>query len=91
MITTFVGVVVIMWGVAILLVSIFSCQPINGFWDITIPSKCVNTRSFFIGNSVPNLLMDVLILSLPLNNVWKLQMSTKNKILVSSLLLLGGL
>ena len=80
-----------MWGTAILLVSIFSCQPVNGFWDVTIPSKCINTRNFFIGNSVPNICMDVFILALPFGKVWKLQMSARNKILVSGLFLLGGL
>lgn len=91
MITNAVGLIVIAWGIALLLVSIFSCKPVNGFWDITIPSVCINTRNFFIGNSVPNISADVFILALPVNKVWHLKMSLKSKIIVSGLFLLGGL
>ena len=91
MITNAVGLIVIAWGIALLLVSIFSCKPVNGFWDITIPSVCINTRNFFIGNSVPNICADVFILALPVNKVWHLKMSLKSKIIVSGLFLLGGL
>ncbi|MCJ1261267.1 hypothetical protein MMC22_001131 [Lobaria immixta] len=89
-ITNAIGLMVIAWGVALLLVSIFSCRPVNGFWDITIPSVCINTRSFFIGNSVPNICADVFILVLPVRKVWHLKMSLKSKIMVSGLFLLGG-
>lgn len=91
MLTNVVGFIVLAWGLAILLVSIFSCHPINGFWDITIPSVCINTRNFFIGNSVPNICMDVFILALPVRKVWHLKISLKSKIAVSGLFLLGGL
>lgn len=91
MITNAIGLMVIAWGVALLLASIFSCRPVSGFWDITIPSVCINTGSFYIGNSVPNICADVFILALPVNKIWHLQMSLKSKIFVSGLFLLGGL
>jgi len=89
--TNIVGAFVIAWGVACILVSIFSCNPVRGFWDLTIPSKCIETRKFFIGNSVPNIVMDVVILMLPMKKIWHLQMSFKQKLIVSGLFLLGGL
>ena len=86
-----IGALVIAWGIACLLVSIFSCDPIRGYWDLTIPSKCIATREFFLGNSIPNITMDVLILALPVRKVWDLQMPRQRKIAVSSIFLLGGL
>lgn len=91
MATNIVAAFVIAWGVACILVSIFSCNPVHGFWDLTIPSKCINTRDFFIGNSVPNICMDVAILTLPIRNVWHLQLPFQQKLVISGLFLLGGL
>ena len=89
--TNVVGAFVLAWGIACLLVSMFSCTPIHGFWDFTTPSKCINTRKFFMGNSIPNIIMDVVILTLPMGKVWYLQMSMGRKLAVSGMFLLGGL
>lgn len=90
-VTNIVGAFVIAMGVASTLVSIFSCNPVEGFWDLTIPSKCIDTRMFFIGSSVPNITSDVVILMLPMRKIWHLQMQFKQKLIVSGLFLLGGL
>lgn len=82
---------VVAWGLALILVSIFTCKPIHGFWDVTIPSTCISSREFFLGNSIPNIFMDVFILSLPVRMVWQLQMPVRQKVQVSGLFLLGGL
>lgn len=88
--TNVVGAIVVAWGIACLLVSIFSCVPIHGFWDLTVPSKCINTREFFLGNAIPNITMDVIILALPMGKIWYLQMSKGRKFAVSGIFLLGG-
>ena len=61
------------------------------FWDITVEATCVNTRHFYLGDSVPNISMGVIILSLPIKNIWGLQMGVRQKFAVSGLFLLGGL
>ena len=82
---------VVAWGVAVVLVSIFSCNPVNGFWDTDIPSTCVSSILFFEWTTLTNVLGDVMILALPVRKVWKLQMSTEKKIAVLGMFLLGGL
>jgi hypothetical protein len=89
--TTATSIFVAMWGIALLLVTIFSCQPIHGQWDLTIKSKCVDAETFFWGNSIPNILADILILSLPVKEVLHLQMSRSAKTLVCGMFLMGGL
>ena len=89
--TMIVGALVIGWGSACLLTSILSCVPISVFWDITRPSTCIDKGKFFLGNSIPNIAMDVLILMLPMRHVWYLQLSLRQKFAVSGLFLLGGL
>lgn len=88
--STVLAVFVCMWGIALLLVSIFSCNPVYGFWEITIPSTCVDSKWFFIGNAIPNILADVCILALPLRDIWRLKLNVRSKISVSVIFLLAG-
>jgi hypothetical protein len=89
--TTCISVFVLMWGIAVLLVTIFSCQPIHGFWDVRTPSKCVDSEKFFWGNSIPNILADILILCLPVKEISQVRMSRKDRALVSGIFLTGCL
>ena len=89
-----IGAFTIAWAIAILLVAIFSCQPIHGFWDVFMmnpPPQCIDHTKFFIGNSVPNIVADVAILSLPVREVLQLKMTTRARAAVIGMFLLGGL
>ncbi|KAI1136502.1 hypothetical protein F5Y05DRAFT_110213 [Hypoxylon sp. FL0543] len=88
--TRFLAAFVIMWGLALTLVSIFSCNPIRGFWDIDIGAKCIDTQWFFIGNSIPNIIADICLLCLPMRDVWTLQLGVRSKIIISGLFALGS-
>ncbi|KAI0426859.1 hypothetical protein F5Y09DRAFT_317859 [Xylaria sp. FL1042] len=88
--TTFLAIFVILWGAALLLVTIFSCTPVHGFWDIDVHAKCVDSKWFFIGNAIPNILADVFLLLLPIHDVWKLKLDRESKIAVSGIFTLGG-
>ena len=80
-----------------MLITIFQCTPVSGFWDRFSPthptnSKCgVNVNQFFEGNSIPNILTDAAILILPMPFVWKLHLPRAQKMALSSIFLLGVL
>ncbi|KAM0541715.1 hypothetical protein ACHAPJ_013120 [Fusarium lateritium] len=78
------------WGISVVLVSIFSCNPVHGFWDQTIPSKCIDSTKFYIGITVPNIIFDFLTVALPVREVWKLQMGRDKKWALTTIFLLGG-
>ena len=78
------------WFIAVLLVSIFSCAPIHGYWDRTVPATCIDTRAFYLGNSIANILTDVIILALPIRMIWHLQTSRSQKALLTVVFGLGG-
>ncbi|KAJ5134290.1 hypothetical protein N7526_005655 [Penicillium atrosanguineum] len=59
------GFIVISWVIAIICVSVFQCTPIAKAWNMSLPGTCINLKGSFIGNGVPNVLIDVAILSLP--------------------------
>lgn len=88
--TTILAILVTMWGIALVLVSIFSCNPIRGFWDHSIPSQCINSQWFFIGNSIPNILTDAVLLCLPMRDIWRIQLDRQSKVAVSVLFALGS-
>ena len=90
-IANIVGAGVLAWGIAVLLTAIFSCKPIHGFWDLTTPSSCISVRTFYIGNSISNLITDIIILSLPVPPVWKMKLSKIRKVGVLGMFLTGGL
>uniref|UniRef100_A0A4E9EEJ9 Rhodopsin domain-containing protein n=1 Tax=Gibberella zeae TaxID=5518 RepID=A0A4E9EEJ9_GIBZA len=78
------------WGVAVVFVSIFSCNPIRGFWDKTIASRCIDTNKFYVGITIPNIMFDFATVALPVCEVWKLQMRREKKWAITSIFLLGG-
>ncbi|MCJ1381222.1 hypothetical protein MMC17_004331 [Xylographa soralifera] len=82
------------WGVAVLFGSIFSCNPINAFWDFELQGTpgvyCINFQAFWISVAVPNILTDVLILAMPIWQVWKLQLNRRSKIALTFIFLLGS-
>lgn len=79
------------WAIACLLGAIFTCNPIRGFWDQSVPSTCLDSSKFFIGNAAPNIATDIAILCLPIREVWRLQMSARTKMVVSGFFLAGAL
>ncbi|THD00307.1 hypothetical protein EYZ11_000200 [Aspergillus tanneri] len=58
-------------------------------WWIAVP-RCVSSKKFYIGNAVPNIMTDVLILAMPIRMVWNLQASRSQKISLSFIFLLGS-
>lgn len=44
-----------------MLVGIFICTPIRGFWDATVKSTCVNCPIFFISNEVFAVVYDIVV------------------------------
>ncbi|KAB5533422.1 hypothetical protein GE09DRAFT_1227440 [Coniochaeta sp. 2T2.1] len=78
------------WSIAVVGVSIFSCTPIHGFWDLSVRSKCIDSSKFYIGITVPNVIFDVMTVFLPIHEVWTLQMGRDKKLAITGVFLLGG-
>ncbi|KAI1157677.1 hypothetical protein F5B18DRAFT_644061 [Nemania serpens] len=79
------------WGIAVLLLTLLQCVPTRGFWDKTIEAACnVDSQKFLFGISIPNILIDLILLALPIPNVIRLNVSKNQKRVLVSLFLLGG-
>lgn len=72
---------VVAWGLAVVLVTIFQCKPVQAGWDKAIAGEqCFDLAHFVIGTNVPNILADAAIIALPIPQVWKLQLSRMRKL-----------
>ncbi|MCJ1358486.1 MAG: hypothetical protein MMC33_008486 [Icmadophila ericetorum] len=92
LIINIIGVVCVTWTIIFDAVLIFSCDPIHALWDLQIQpiSRCIDEGSFNIGMAVPNMLLDIMVLAIPIREVWKLQLDLQSKVQLTFVFLLGG-
>ncbi|KAH8676148.1 hypothetical protein BX600DRAFT_508327 [Xylariales sp. PMI_506] len=79
------------WGASVFFTSIFTCDPISGFWDLTIESKCINSTMFYIAVTIPNIIFDTATVFLPIREVWKLQLASDRKLAFTAIFVIGGM
>jgi hypothetical protein len=81
----------IIWFIPGMLGQIFVCTPVQSFWDAGIHGTCVYYSTFWIVIMAAELVIDVAILTLPIHETAKLQLSWRKKALLCMTFLLGGL
>lgn len=83
----------ILWFIPGIIVESAPCSPPSIQWTnpVEIPEKCIFYGTFFVIIMSVELGLDVLILSLPINEIIKLKLSWQKKTLLSLIFLLGGL
>ncbi|KAI1865804.1 uncharacterized protein JN550_008062 [Neoarthrinium moseri] len=66
----------IVWIIIRTFMSIFHCIPVQAFWDLTITNKrCdIDDKKFFFGSVLAHMIIDVVIVTLPVVEVQKLQL-----------------
>ena len=87
-----VGALVISWWIACQGTTIFECSPIHFSWTKT-PSTghCIDFPKYFIGSAIPNIATDLVLLALPLPQIWKINLPSTQKLGLMGIFLLGGL
>jgi len=81
--------ILVAWWIAIDTLAIFQCDPVSRQWDYSIPGHCYNLFGTFVGVTIPNVFIDVLILVLPIPMLWKLQISLRKKFALIANFMLG--
>jgi hypothetical protein len=91
--TCCIGAVCILWWFVMFILAFAQCRPLSLMWDIYggTAGSCMDKYVVLYGNSIPNIITDALILSLPLREVLRLQMNKPKKIGVFSMFLLGSM
>ncbi|TQN64173.1 Satratoxin biosynthesis SC1 cluster protein 4 [Colletotrichum shisoi] len=78
--TWFVAAFVFAWVICITFLFIFICVPVEKLWYPDVPGRCINQVATWIANAASTISTDLLILLLPLPQVWKLQLQKAEKI-----------
>ncbi|EOD53091.1 putative integral membrane protein [Neofusicoccum parvum UCRNP2] len=61
--------IIVLWCIALNCVAIFQCNPVKKSWLPMTPGTCINLKAAFIGNAIPNIITDVIILLLPIRTL----------------------
>jgi len=90
---------VCVWGIAVILVSIFQCLPVEAFWERFNPlnpipasdySCGVDVRLFFLGVAITNTITDGFMIILPLPYIWKMYcLSFAQKVATTGIFIVG--
>ncbi|KAK5998967.1 hypothetical protein PT974_01351 [Cladobotryum mycophilum] len=92
------AVIVLIWSIAVLIVTALQCQPTRAWWDRFHPVhpmhpseyKCtVDSTKFFYGNAIPTIITDVMMLALPIPYVLRLQLPRGQKVALIGIFLVG--
>ncbi|OAA59570.1 hypothetical protein SPI_05768 [Niveomyces insectorum RCEF 264] len=87
---TLVALVLIgLWSTALVLVSVFACRPIRGFWDHTVPATCVPDLPQWYVNAAGNIATDVIIFTLPIPVLWRLNLPRTQRLSLIAIFGLG--
>lgn len=89
----FIGVT-LAWGLGFTFAGIFQCTPISTLWhklEVEYGSSCVNVQPLYLAFAVSDLILDVVIFTLPMPYVYKLQMPLQQRLAVGFIFFLGSM
>lgn len=76
--------------IAFIVAENMSCVPHRGIWDKTmLTGYCIDPRIYYMPGALVSPIVNAVILIMPQRAIWNLQMSTKNKIGISLIFLVG--
>lgn len=76
------------WSIGLVLVSIFTCHPISGYWIKDLKATCIPTYQWYI-HSAGNITSDIVIFTLPIPILWNMKVSTRQRLLLILVFSLG--
>ncbi|KAB5545510.1 hypothetical protein GE09DRAFT_1131405 [Coniochaeta sp. 2T2.1] len=84
-----IGAFIIAWVITITFLFIFICVPVEKLWYPDLPGRCINQVGTWIANAASTIISDLVILCLPIPQVWSLQLRVTEKIAVTLAFSLG--
>lgn len=88
-----VGLACIMWFLAEIFAGILQCRPFRAAFDseLLFTDHCISLQAHYWGIAAANLSLDVVVLCLPIYEIWQLHLNLRQKVELISIFLLGGL
>ena len=91
--TLIVGILCITWFLVAASLEIFQCQPVSDAFipEMLYTGHCIDIQAYYEGVTATNMAIDIIMLLLPVHMVWGLSLPIRQRILLSSIFMLGGL
>lgn len=87
-----IGGLVVVWAILGTFLTAFLCIPLEAVWNPTVPAHCMDSNAIRLFNAAFTILTDVLILGLPIPQIWTLQhLQTTHKLGLNIVFALGSL
>lgn len=67
-----VAALVLVWALAATISLFFLCIPLEKYWDSSIHGRCIDYAPVRLANSLATIVTDVMILCLPIPQIWRL-------------------
>lgn len=83
--------VIIGSGIATTFATVWQCVPLERSWNKDIEGTCIDSARFWVANAVLNIATDVMVLALPMWEIFKLHLKLQEKLMVCGVFMLGGL
>ncbi|KAF4784118.1 hypothetical protein HER10_EVM0004408 [Colletotrichum scovillei] len=80
-----------LWGLSVVIISFIWCIPLEGFWDHSVPAKCLPQQVLFYLFGACSIATDVLIFLLPLPALIQLKLPRTQKLYLLGIFSLGFL
>ena len=68
----------------------FQCFPVNRAWRPSIDGGCVNMDRLYLGNAIPNVLTDLILIFTPLPLILGLSVTTAQRLSLYAVFTIGG-
>lgn len=85
------SIAIIMFYTTTMLFRILACIPRAKIWDPATKGKCFNSDAAITSSAALNVVIDFILLLVPIERTWRLQMPMKRKIAVSAVFATGFL
>ena len=86
-----IGIFVLAYSTLQFLLTVFPCSPVKRLWDPAVEGSCIDFEKMILVGPCLNVATDIMILCLPMTQLWHLSISRKQKLQLTGIFLLGGL
>ena len=81
--------VLVAYGLWTFFSSVFTCVPVEAYWLIGMPGRCLNKTGLTFANAAVNIVTDLVLIVVPAPLLWRLQIPRKQKIILMCLFGVG--
>lgn len=87
------GYLCLLWFLVAVLAEILQCSPVSAAFHLNslTPDQCIDLQTYRWGCAISNLVLDVVVATLPIPVIWSLQLDQRQKIMLTTVFLFGNL